>query len=301
MAPSDPPNDATRWLRALRAFSFPLSVMPVWLGTAAALRPAQCHWGVLAACTLMVLALHSAGNLLNDYFDFVCGADRRTLDDDGRPGRLLVCGQMTPREVLAEAMVALAVAALPAVWLLWRMGPALFCFLVPAVLALYAYSGPPLRLKARAVGEVLVLIVFGPLIAAGAAYAQTGELSRAAIIASVPAGMATTAVLASNNLRDYVEDASAGVRTLAHVLKPSGQRLLYVSLVVGLALGAALLPLLELAHPLLMLAALMPAALLLRPSVRRFLHGYRVPDIDAITAQYGTLVMVAELLAVSLR
>ena len=56
-----------RWLRALRAFSFPLSVLPVWIATAAAAPLSAWEWDVVVACTLVALTLHSAGNLLNDY------------------------------------------------------------------------------------------------------------------------------------------------------------------------------------------------------------------------------------------
>ena len=88
----------------MRAFSFPLSVLPVLVATAAVRPPAEWHYGILAASAFAVLLLHAAGNLLNDYFDFRSDVDRTLDGDEGRPGRLLVRDEMMPKEVLVEAV-----------------------------------------------------------------------------------------------------------------------------------------------------------------------------------------------------
>jgi len=264
------------------------------------LPPAQWRWGVLAASALVILMLHAAANLLNDYFDYTCGADTRVAGDAGRPGRVLVRGDMTAEEVRREAALCLALAAPPALWLLWAVGPELLAFLVPGVAALYAYSAPPLRLKARGVGEVVMLVVFGPLIVLGAAYAQAKTLPWRAVILSVPIGMVTTSVLAGNNLRDYDEDRAGGARTLAQRIGPAGQRCVYVALLVGQTLGVALFSLVPPRRPLLGLAALLVVPLLAHGLPQRVWRGERIPDIDAQTARYGSLLMLFALFVLCL-
>ena len=279
-----------RWLRALRAFSFPLSALPVWIATAAAAAPSAWQWDVVAACTLLVLALHSAGNLLNDFFDYTSGADSRSAGDQGRPGRLLVRGEMTPGQVLAGGVVSFGVGAAVTGYLLWRRGPALLWFVAPAMLALYAYTGPPFVLKRRALGEALVFIVFGPLVMAGAAYAQTGTLRGEILLLSIAVGMVPASVLAGNNLRDYEEDGAAGVVTLARLIGPRGQRAIYTALVVGQAVGVGLFGVLVADHA--PLAAAPAFLLLIGGTLRRTWRGERIPDIDVRTARYGTALML---------
>ncbi|MDP6381344.1 MAG: UbiA family prenyltransferase, partial [Phycisphaerae bacterium] len=80
------------------------------VATAAAIPAAQWHWEVLVASVLGVVLLHAAGNLLNDYFDFRSGVDRKVEGDEGRPGRVLVRGELAPKEVLLEAIVCLMLA-----------------------------------------------------------------------------------------------------------------------------------------------------------------------------------------------
>lgn len=285
-------------LRALRAYSFPLSVLPVFVVTAAVSRPSGWHWGVLLVSAAGVVLLHAAGNLLNDYFDFRSGVDRKVDGDEGRPGRLLVRGELSPRDVLFEALACLLLAVPAAAYLLWQCGPALLWFGGAAVLMLYAYTGAPFRLKYRALGEPVIFAVFGPLLLVGAAYAQTGRWEWGALFLSVPVGLATTAVVLGNNIRDVEEDGEGCVRTLVHRMGGRAARLIYALLVLAPpAMVAALVAAGVLRFgALAALVAYVPAALVLR----RALGNQRLPDIDARTAQYVTVFLATLWLGMTL-
>ncbi len=51
-------------------------------------------------------------------------------------------------------------------------------------------------------GEPVVFVAFGPVLMAGAACAQAGEVPLPVILLSIPVGMVTASVLLGNNLRD---------------------------------------------------------------------------------------------------
>ena len=277
-------------LRALRAFSFPVSALPVAIA-AAAVRPVGAwQWDVLAACLAGVVALHGAGNLLNDYFDFKRGVDRRLDDDEGRPGRFLVRGELSPRDVLWEAVACLAIGAACGAYVVARCGAGVHAFAAGALVGLYAYTGPPFALKYRALGEALIFVVFGPLLVTGAAFAQTGRVEAAALAVSIPVGLATTAILAGNNLRDLAEDRAAGVRTLAGALGPRAGAALYVGLVLGAVGVAAALGAAGWAGGWL-LAAPVTLVFVARP-LASVLRDRRVPDIDVRTARFVTVLFL---------
>lgn len=283
------PRRLIAYLRALRAFSLPLSVLPVVAATALAIPLQQWDVPILIAGVFAAAMLHLAGNLLNDYFDFRSGADSRVDDDARRPGRLLVRGELPPRVVLIEAMVCLVLAAPPAIWLVARGGWPMAALAAVAVVGLYAYTAPPLKLKYRAMGEVVVFLLFGPLLMAAAAMTQTGGLPPEVLVLSVPVGLGTAAVLAGNNVRDRQEDAAGGVRTLAGALGESGGRWLYVALVVASAVGPAALAAAGLAPRLLLVS---PALLLLLAGTFTRLRRERIPNIDVSTANYQTALLV---------
>jgi 1,4-dihydroxy-2-naphthoate octaprenyltransferase len=259
---------------------------------------AEWHWGILGASVLGVVLMHAAGNLLNDYFDFRSGVDRKLEGDERRPGRFLVRGSIAPREVFAEGVACLVLTLPVAAYLIWRCGPALLWFGGLAVLALYAYTGPPLRLKYHSLGEPLIFVVFGPLLVTGAAYAQTRSWDWAVLWLSLPVGVPVTAVLFSNNIRDIDEDGAAGIQTLAHRMGPSAARIVYASCLLAAPLSVAGLVAVGTLHggALLCLLSVLPAAFL----VRKVFSVGRVPDVDARTAQYSTVFLLTLLLGITI-
>ncbi len=292
---------STRWilvrLRALRAFSFPVSVLPVLVATAAIYPLEQWNWGIVGAMVFSVAFLHGAGNLFNDYFDFRSGVDNR-IEDEARPGRFLVRGELTPKDVLIEAVTCLLL-AIPAVcYLIVKCGPGLLVFGGLAVFGLYAYTGSPFMLKYKALGEPLIFLVFGPLLMLGAVYAQTGFTDWFILLLAVPVGSVTTAILVGNNIRDQEEDSSAGITTLTHVLGEKKMRLLYVSLVVFAPVMLAVLGGLNFG-PRAMIAAPLLLILIRKPLISVW-RGMRLSDIDVQTAQFQSALLIFLLIAMIL-
>lgn len=295
------PLTAGKLLRALRAFSLPVSILPVFVAVAAAVPFSQWHWGVLIASAAGAALLHMGGNLLNDYFDFRKGVDRRMEGDENRPGRLLVRAELLPRDVLAEGIVCLALAAGIGAGLTWRCGMGIVWFGLAGAVGAYAYTGPPLHLKYRAMGEAVIFVVFGPLLLTGAAWAQTQQWEWAAFLASIPVGLATTAILVANNCRDRDEDSVAGIRTIGDLAGGRFARGLYVALVLAAPLGLAVLGALGFfgvpgAGPRGLLAAPLALALIAGPA-RAVAAGRRIPDIDAQTARFETVLLLLAIVA----
>jgi 1,4-dihydroxy-2-naphthoate octaprenyltransferase len=105
-----------------------------------------------------------------------------------------------------------------AVFLVWKGGWVAAAIAVVGLAGAYAYTGPPLNLKYHALGELCIFMVFGPAIAAGAAYMQTHRLEPRALMYSIPVGMLIVAIVSSNFLRDIEEDSRSGILTLANLL-----------------------------------------------------------------------------------
>jgi 1,4-dihydroxy-2-naphthoate octaprenyltransferase len=294
-------GSAWRWIRtrlkALRAFSFPLSGLPALIALAAVRPVADFDWGAAAVALTAVLTFHAAGNLLNDYFDFRAGVDSRT-DGPRRPGRLLVRGELSPGEVLCLALAFLAVAAEAAAVLAVISTTKVLWFAGFAAIALYAYTGPPFSLKHRALGEPLVFVTFGPALMLGVSLAHAGRLHAEVLALSLPIGAATTAVLAANNLRDMAEDRQAGIRTLPLVLGRGAGLGVYVCLLIGALGGTAAVGLLTASARPLLAAPLL--GVLCLPAAGRLLRGERLEDADVHTARFATALFAFVLLVMLL-
>ncbi len=275
------------WFAAARPFSYPASVMPVLVGTAAAASVRQWRWGVLAAEIIVVVLIHSFGNLLNDYFDYLSGVDARKLDDLDRPGRFLVHGTLAPRQVLHMAL-ACAIALAPfAAWLIWQGGWPVIGLGLVGVLGAYAYTGKPFALKYHGLGELCIFVVFGAATVAGAAYMQTMRMDPRVLLYAVPVGMLIVAILAANNLRDIEEDWQGGIVTLARLVGRRGYLLVYMILMFGPAAVVAAFALTGL-WPMWSLLALCAVPLGITPALWAQ-RGIRRPNADVMTARYMTI------------
>ncbi len=202
------------WLRATRPQSFTATLVPVLVGTLLA-APDAFHPLRFLLVLGAALAIQVGTNLLNDYWDHVQGLDAgRALRDD----MTIQTGELTAGEMLRGAALTLTVALVAGAALAVLAGWWVIAAGVLAAAAGYAYTGPPLRLGYRALGEVTVFLFMGVMIVAGSAAVQTGAISGRALWGAAPVGLLVAAILHANNLRDREDDAAHGKRTLANLL-----------------------------------------------------------------------------------
>ncbi len=289
-----PPRSARAWLQATRPFSFTASIVPVLLGTvlgafAGGFNP------VLAVVALVGgLAIHAGANLISDYYDFRNGVD---ADDSYGSSGVLTGGLLTPQEVFLGGLLAFAVAAATGAYLAMVRGPVIVLLGLIGMLGGFFYTAGPLGYKYRALGDIGIFALFGPLMVLGAFIVQTGEFSWTPLIVALPVGLLVTAILHANNLRDMPFDGRAGIKTLAIVAGRSGSRAVYAALVIGAYLSVVAFSVVGLV-PLLALAALLslPVAARNLKIIMRATEPGEMAMADVMTAQlhmvFGVLLTV---------
>lgn len=233
MTEPDHPRGVRLWVAGARPRTLPAAVVPVAVGTAAAVGvvPGGLIWWRAAAALTVSLALQVATNYANDYSDGVRGTDA----DDRRVGPVRLVGQglAPPSAVKRAAMAAFGVAGLVGAALALAVGPELFVVGALAIAAGWFYTGGPRPYGYAGLGEAFVFVFFGVVATAGSTYVQTGEVTALGLGASVPVGFLATALLVVNNLRDIPGDTEVGKRTLAVRLGDGRTRWLYVGLLVA--------------------------------------------------------------------
>jgi 1,4-dihydroxy-2-naphthoate octaprenyltransferase len=224
------PSGPRVWLLAARPATLPAAVVPVVVGTAAALRgglPLQV--APFIAALVAALLIQVGTNFANDVFDFRRGAD--TPDRLG-PQRVTQSGLVSPEQVLTATFVTFGLAAVIGIYLITVGG--WFILLVGAlsILAGLAYTGGPWPYGYHALGDILCFLFFGVLAVLGSAYLQTLTITPTALWASIPTGCLVTDILVVNNLRDIDTDRTVGKKTLAVRLGRQGTRIEYALLLV---------------------------------------------------------------------
>lgn len=216
-----------KWAIAARLFALPASLVPVCLGTAAAVVLGHAEFRALpfAGALLAMALLHTAANMLSDVSDFRSGLDTVPTPVSGA----VIRGLLSPEQVRTGAWVILALGAGVGLALVPAAGAGLLGVGAAGIASVLLYSA----LKARALGDLAVFLNFGVLATLGAWMVQIRFASLAPGIWSVPVGLHVIGILHANNWRDRGTDPAAGVKTVASILGDRGSSI-YLHLLVAL-------------------------------------------------------------------
>lgn len=209
------------WLLAVRPKTLGAAVAPILIGTAMAYAVDKGHAVAALAALLGALLIQIGTNISNDYFDFVKGAD---TEERLGPIRATQAGLVTPEAMRRNFVVVFGLAVLVGIYLVYRGGWPIVIIGVLSIASGILYTGGPMPLGYLGLGDLFVLIFFGPVAVGGTFYVQTLELPLEVILAGFGPGLLATALLAVNNLRDEPTDKKVGKRTLAVRFGPAFAR-----------------------------------------------------------------------------
>lgn len=294
-------NSLKAWILAARPKTLTGAAVPVMIGGAWSWADAGKYdgepfqWIPLVLCFLFAFIMQIDANLINDFFDFINGAD----DKETRLGPRRACAQGwvkldSMKRAIAACTCLAAITGLPLVWygglemILIGLLCIAFCFLYTTHLS---YLG---------MGDLLVLLFFGIVPVCITYYIQLHTFSWIVFVSSIACGLVIDALLLVNNFRDRDNDRTAGKMTL--VVKIGEENSLAAYLSVGITAcilgGAAWIA----GHPL---ATLLPLLYLLLHimtyiNIKRIRHGKALNKCLEQTARniliYGITVSIGLIL-----
>ena len=231
-------------------------------GAAAAAWDGSFSWLRTLLAGVGLVALHMAVNIFNEWSDMRTGIDLHTdrTPFSGGSGTL-PAGGMSTRTAFFFGVVCSAVGLAIGLFFVREVGWPLVPILVAGAISVVAYTDVLARIG---VGEMAAGFGLGAGPVIGAALIQSGEWSRAAAWAAVPAFLMTFNLLLLNEFPDEVADREGGRRSLVILMGRRRAALVYAA--AGLATPAVIvLAVAVTALPLLCLVALAPSLLLAKP------------------------------------
>lgn len=200
------------WILATRAETLVASISPMVIGSILASKITTLNYLFLTLTFLYGLLLHIGTNLSNDYYDYLKGADN---ENRIAPFSTIQTKLTSLNEIKFGFAIAFLAAFFIGLILIARGGAiAAALFALPIIFG-YHYTAGKKPLGYMGLGEILVLIFFGPYACLGTYYLQTLSLSYLPIIAGLGPGFLSVAILVVNNLRDIDVDRPADKLTLA--------------------------------------------------------------------------------------
>jgi 1,4-dihydroxy-2-naphthoate polyprenyltransferase len=158
---------------------------------------------------------HATNNLLNDLTDHIKGVDKGNYFRAQYGPQPLEHGLLTMHQVLIYAAVTGLIALAAGAYLVALRGSLGFVLLGLGAFFVLFYTWP---LKYIGLGELAVLIVWGPLMIGGGYFIITGVWDWNVAIASLPYALGATTVIFGKHIDKFAADKQKGIHTLPVLL-----------------------------------------------------------------------------------
>lgn len=207
------PSKLKSYAESLRAISLTATALPGLAIWALGMLRGEPIDGVSFALALVgATLLQIAVNVLNDVEDHL-----KLIDLPGGVGgsQTIQRGWVSARELRFFGFFCLVGGTLLGVPVLMKHLSLMLPIGIVAVVGTLGYSSKPFGFKYRALGDVDVFLLCGPLLTAGFSIAAFGKLGAATWYLGSFFGFAACAILHVNNMQDIHMDSARGAKTLA--------------------------------------------------------------------------------------
>jgi len=203
----------SKWLISTRAAVLIMTFISAALAGLFAWRAGSFNFLPWLALVLGLILAHATNNIFNDYTDFVRGVDKDNYYRTMYGAQPVASGLMTKRQHLTYFAVTGLLALVFGFYLIWYTGFSLTTWTLLGLGAFFVlfYTWP---LKGMALGELAVLIVWGPLMIGGGYFVLTGKWDWNVTIASLPYVLGVTTVIFGKHIDKLKIDQSKHIHTL---------------------------------------------------------------------------------------
>jgi 1,4-dihydroxy-2-naphthoate octaprenyltransferase len=218
----------SRWLVATRSAVLVITFISCAIAGILAFRDDAFDFWLWLVVTIGLIMAHATNNLVNDITDSWKGVDHG--DDAFRAQygpQPIEHGLLTVRQMWLYAAITGLIALACGVYLVFARGGYTWLLLASGVLFVLLYTWP---LKHIGLGELSVLIVWGPLMIGGGYYVITGAWSWPVILAGMPYALGATSVIFGKHIDKVTNDKARGIHTLPVLLGERPSRYLNIAL-----------------------------------------------------------------------
>jgi 1,4-dihydroxy-2-naphthoate octaprenyltransferase len=192
------------------------------IGTSIVALETNIDWIWLSITGLALFCMEVAKNAWGDVYDYDSGTDLAVAEEDrtnfSGGKRVMVDELLTRQQTWAVALIFGLMGLVLGACIVFLREPMAFWIGAIGLFFGWSYHGPPLRFAYRGLGELDVILIYGPVIALSTYLIQTHQLSMDVLLLSLPLGIYIMAFLWVNEFPDYDADTSAGKRNLVVTL-----------------------------------------------------------------------------------
>lgn len=213
----------SKWLISTRAAVLIMTFISAALAGLFAWRDGSFSFLPWFVLTLGLILAHASNNIFNDYTDFMKGVDKNNYFRTIYGAQPIASGLMTPRQHLTYFAVTGLLALVSGLYLIFINAgdPVIWILLGSGAFFVLFYTWP---LKYIALGEIAVLLVWGPLMIGGGYYVLAHQWSWSVVIASLPYVLGVTTVIFGKHIDKFTIDREKKIFTLPVVIGEKAAR-----------------------------------------------------------------------------
>lgn len=208
-------NIFTKWLIASRFSVTIMTFTSAIIGILLASSTGTVDFGLSILSVIGLIFAHATNNLLNDYTDSVKGVDKGNYFRTQYGTHVLEGGLLTKKQLMNYIIITGSLAIACGSIIIYLRGIEVLWLMLAGAFFVLFYTWP---LKKLALGELSVLLVWGPLMVGGSYYVSSGEWSIAAMLIGTLYALAPTAVIFGKHIDKIEMDKSKGIYSLPVLL-----------------------------------------------------------------------------------
>jgi len=211
----------SKWLISTRAAVLLMTFISAALAGIFAWRDGGFHLGRWALLVVGLIFAHATNNLINDLTDYKRGVDKDNYFRTQYGPQPLQQGLLTIRTLLMYIAVTGLIAVAAGIPLVVQGGSTALWLMLAGVIFVLFYTFP---LKYIGLGEVAVLLIWGPLMVGGGYFVVTGAWDWNVVWASLPYALGPTTVLFGKHIDKIQADSAKKIRTMPVILGEKAAR-----------------------------------------------------------------------------
>ncbi len=251
-------NKLNNWLAALRAYSLPISVMS-WLVPFlfAAFNGGNIFYGIISLIGIMLL--HLGTNIFDDAIDYTLekikiekGLKQNFNFQQGKCACIFE-GKLSLKQHYIASFLLFFIPFIIGMFFLSIYGSQLLYLIIPSAILCILYP----VLGCLGFGELIVALVFSPLLYSGVFYTMMGYFSLDILLISISTGLLSVAVLHNHMLLDFKYDEKNRKITLCRLCKtPYNALILLFIIIICAYLNIIICSILKLISPIYLITLL---------------------------------------------
>src|SRR5258707_10360629 len=219
----------SRWLIVARASVLVITFISVAIAGLLAIREGRFDPALWALTALALVLAHATNNLLNDLTDHLKGVDKNNYFRAIYGPHALEHGMLSVRGLLAYAAFSGVIALAIGAYLVTVRGPFALALLAAGAFFVLFYTWP---LKYIGLGEIAVILVWGPLMIGGTYFIVAGVWDWDVALVGLPYALGATTVIFGKHIDKLDDDRSRGIHTLPVLLGERAARAVLGAMIV---------------------------------------------------------------------